>query len=99
MTTITKRSAYTLGPDVVDSEGLRDSQGRIVDDAYVEAALKDALRQVRGRGRPSLSESGESPLLRIRLSGELNAAVSRAAEKEGRFRSDWVRQVLTEATR
>lgn len=92
-----KRSTYTVGPDVPDREALRDSQGRVVDDEYVEAAVQDALRQARGRGRPSLSESGESPLLRVRLSGDLDAAVRKAAEKAGTSRSDWVRQVLAKA--
>ncbi|MEJ5914380.1 hypothetical protein [Pseudokineococcus sp. 1T1Z-3] len=32
--------------------------------AVVDAAVEDALEQVRGRGRPSLSAAGESPLLR-----------------------------------
>jgi predicted HicB family RNase H-like nuclease len=94
-----KRSTYTVGPDVPDREVLRDSQGRVVDDEYVEAAVQDALRQARGRGRPSLSESGESPLLRVRLSGDLDAAVRKAAEKAGTSRSDWVRQVLAKAVR
>ncbi|HEY4939163.1 MAG TPA: ribbon-helix-helix protein, CopG family [Actinomycetota bacterium] len=94
-----KRSTYSVGPDVPDRKVLRDSQGRVVDDEYVEAAVQDALRQARGRGRPSLSESGESPLLRVRLSGDLDAAVRKAAEKAGTSRSDWVRQVLAKAVR
>jgi Ribbon-helix-helix protein, copG family len=94
-----KRSTYTVGPDVPDREVLRDSQGRVVDDEYVEAAVQDALRQAPGRGRPSLSDSGESPLLRVRLSGDLDAAVRKAAEKAGTSRSDWVRQVLAKAVR
>ena len=94
-----KHSTYTLGPDVPDSEVLQDSKGRLVDDKYVEAAVQDALRKERGRGRPSLSKSCESPLLRVRLSSDLDVAVRRAAEKAGKSRSDWVRQVLADATR
>jgi predicted HicB family RNase H-like nuclease len=94
-----KHTTYILGSDVPDSEALRDSKGRVVDEDYVEAAVQDALRKARGRGRPSLSESGESPLLRVRLSSDLDAAVRRAAEKAGTSRSDWVRNVLAEATR
>jgi predicted HicB family RNase H-like nuclease len=94
-----KRTTYTLGSDVPNSEVLRDSKGRIVDDEYVEVSVRDALKQARGRGRPSLSESGESPLLRVRLSSDLDAAVRKAAEKAGTSRSDWVRQILAEATR
>ena len=94
-----KRDNYSLGPDVPDTETLRDSAGRVVDDAYVDAAVQDALTKVRGRGRPSLSDSGESPLLRVRLSKELDQAVRRAAEQAGESRSDWVRHVLDEAAR
>jgi uncharacterized protein (DUF1778 family) len=46
-----------------------------------------------------LSDSGESPLLRVRLSKELDQAVRRAAEHAGESRSDWVRHVLDEAVR
>lgn len=94
-----ERRKYSLGPDVPESETLRDSAGRPVDDAYVDAAVADALTRVRGRGRPSLSESGESPLLRVRLSRELDDAVRRAAARAGESRSDWVRHVLDEAVR
>jgi hypothetical protein len=94
-----KRDNYSLGPDVPDTETLQDSDGRVVDDAYVDAAVEDALTKVRGRGRPSLSDSGESPLLRVRLSKELDQAVRRAAEHAGESRSDWVRHVLDEAVR
>lgn len=96
---MTKRTTYSLGPDVDDTELLRDSQGRVVDDNYAEAAVEDALRQVRGRGRPSLSKSGESPLLRVRLPRELDDAVRKAAADAGTSRSGWVRQALAEASR
>lgn len=89
---------YRLGPDVGDEEVVKDRRGRVVDDRYVEEAIDDALHRVRGRGRPSLSESGESPLLRVRLSRDLDEAVSRAAERSGTSRADWVRRVLSEAS-
>ena len=88
---------YRLGPDVPDEEELRDSQGRAIDEAYVEAAVEEAIEQARGRGRPSLSQRGESPLLRVRLPRELDEAVSNAARRAGASRSEWVRQVLDEA--
>ena len=94
-----KRERYSLGPDVPEAETLRDSAGRTVDDAYVDAAVEDALARVRGKGRPSLSDSGESPLLRVRLPRELDQAVRRAAADAGESRSDWVRHVLDEAVR
>jgi predicted HicB family RNase H-like nuclease len=90
---------YRLESDVGDKEVIKDRRGRVVDDRYVEEAVDDALETVRGRGRPSLSQSGESPLLRVRLSRDLDEAVRRAAERSGASRSDWVRRVLSEATR
>jgi hypothetical protein len=78
-----KCGSYRLGPDVPDDEQLRDREGRLIDDAYVDAAVEDALRQVRGRGRPSLSQAGESPLLRVRISKELDEAVRKAADSSG----------------
>lgn len=92
-------SSYSLGPDFPVGEVLRDTEGRVVDDAYVDSAVEDALRRVRGRGRPSLSESGESPLLRVRISRELDVAVRAAAAASGTSRSEWVRQVLADAAR
>ncbi len=88
---------YRLGPDVAPSDELYDSQGRLIDDSYVDAAVEDAITRVRSRGRPSLSASGESPLLRVRLSRELDDAVRRAAERSGASRSEWVRRVLDDA--
>lgn len=90
---------YVPGPDIADDEELRDSRGRLVDDDYVTSAVEEAVSQVRGRGRPSLSESGESPLLRVRLSTDLNAAVSDVAARAGLSRAEWVRSVLDEAVR
>lgn len=92
------KDRYRLGADIAQGEVLRDSRGREVDDTYVREAVTDALRQVRGRGRPSLSESGESPLLRVRISRELDEAVSKAAAQAGASRAEWVRKVLDDAT-
>jgi predicted HicB family RNase H-like nuclease len=94
-----KTTIYKLGPDVAAGEARRDSQGRVVDDDYVAEAVADALVKVRGRGRPSLSESGESPLLRVRLSHELDDAIRKAAEAAGASRAEWVRQILGDASR
>ncbi len=92
-----KKARYERGPDVPDGETLHDSRERVVDDAYVDGAVADALRQVRSRGRPSLSETGESPLLRVRISRELDDAVRKAAEDAGASRSEWVRRALNDA--
>jgi hypothetical protein len=96
---MTRQPAYELGSDIPDDETLRDSQGRIVDDAYAEAAAEEAIATVRRRGRPSLSRSGESPLLRVRLSRELDEAVTHAAEQAGTSRAEWVRQAIAQAIR
>lgn len=96
---MSKVSRYRLGADIPDSEVLHDSRGRQVDDRYVHEAVTEALTRVRGRGRPSLSESGESPLLRVRISRELDEAVRKAAEESGSSRADWVRKVLDDAAR
>src|SRR5262245_26455446 len=96
---MSKRTRYTLGPDIPDDEELRDSAGRVIDDAYVDDAVESARAYVRGRGRPSLSRAGESPLLRVRLPVELDQAVRRAADAAGVSRADWVRRVLDDAAR
>ena len=83
---------------MLEAEVLHDSQGRVKDEAHVHGAVVEALARVRGRGRPSLSESGESPLLRVRISRELAEAVRKAADDAGATRSEWVRRVLDEAT-
>lgn len=96
---MTEPTTYQLGTDVAADEVLRDSKGRIIDENYVQGAVDDALSTVRGRGRPSLSSAGESPLLRVRLSQDLDDAVRNAAERAGTTRAEWVRQVLRDASR
>ncbi len=94
-----RRTTYRLGPDVPEDEALRDRKGRKVDDRYVDRAVEDAVQKARSRGRPSLSQQGESPLLRVRLPRDLDDAVRRAAERTGKSRAEWVRDVLTKASR
>lgn len=94
---MTTRPRRALSPTVGRSEVLRDSRGRIIDDQYVDRAVEGALAYVRGRGRPSLSESGESPLLRVRVSRDLDAAVRQAAQTSGESVADWVRRALAHA--
>ena len=85
-----RRPSSTVGRNEV----LRDSRGRVIDNAYVEGAVESAVEYVRGRGRPSLSKSGESPLLRVRVSRDLDAAVRQAASRSGSSVAEWVRNVL-----
>lgn len=89
------RPSSTVGRNEV----LRDSRARVIDDAYVEGAVEDAIAFVRGRGRPSLSSSGESPLIRVRVSRDLDAAVREAARRSGETVSDWVRVALQHAVK
>jgi predicted HicB family RNase H-like nuclease len=90
---------YVDAGDVPRDETLRDSRGRVVDDRYVEGAVEDALTRTGRRGRPSLSVMGESPLIRVRVSRDLDEAVRHAAAAAGTSRSEWVRHALEEAAR
>lgn len=94
---MTAKPRRKLGSTVGRNEVLRDSRGRVINDEYVDRAVEDAIEYVRGRGRPSLSKSGESPLLRVRVSRDLDVAVRDAAEKSGESVSDWVRRALERA--
>lgn len=96
---MTDQTRYVLGSDVAEDERLHDRRGRLIDEDYADEAADDALRRTKGRGRPSLSESGESPLLRVRLPHELDDAVRQAANEAGTSRAEWVRQTLAAATR
>lgn len=94
---MTAKPRRKRAPSVGRNSVLRDSRGRTVDEEYVDGAVEDAIAYVRGRGRPSLSESGESPLLRVRVPGELDLAIRAAARDAGVPLSDWVRGALTRA--
>lgn len=94
---MTNKSKYVLGADIGEDEQVRDRSGRLIDDHYAAAAAEDALEHVARRGRPSLSQSGESPMLRVRLPRELDEAVTEAARSAGTSRSEWVRRTLAAA--
>ena len=51
----------------------------------------------RGRGRQSLSGSGESPQLRLRISDELRVALDRYAAREQLTTSEIARRILSDA--
>ena len=40
---MTKKTKYVAGPDVPAGETLRDSQGRVIDQGYVDRAVEDAI--------------------------------------------------------
>lgn len=94
---MTARRRGRLPATVGSNEVLRDSRGRVIDEEYVDRAVESAIEHVRGRGRPSLSTSGESPLIRVRVSRTLDVAVRRAASESGETVASWVRRVLESA--
>lgn len=75
-------------------QALRDSRGQLIDEAYVDGAVTEALVYARGRGRPSLSAAGESPVLRVRVSQDLDAAIRTAARDSGQTVAEWARWAL-----
>jgi hypothetical protein len=95
---MSKQVRYVDAGDIPDDEPIYDSQGRLVDDAYVEQAVEEAREYARRVGRPSLSESGESPVLHIRVPHGLERAIGLAAEIDHTPRSEWVRRTLARAT-
>lgn len=84
------RAGSFVGPE----DKLRDSQGRLIDEAYVQRALEDTWRQL---GRPSLSgERAPSPQVVVRMSPQLRDAAKQLAEREGITLSELTRQALEE---
>lgn len=76
--------------------GLRDSKGALVDQAYVDAALRDARRA----GRPSLSGSAaNSPQIVVRVTPDLKAAAVDLAGRRGVSLSELTRQALDDLVR
>lgn len=90
------KSKYTHepGPDVdLDTEDVRDSRGRRITREYVEGAVADAHRQV--RGRPSLTAPGRrSPQIAFRVPAELQADAERLAAQRGTTVSHLAREAL-----
>lgn len=74
------------GPEVdLSREVLVDSQGRRVDQAYVDEALAEVEEDVRRRaGRPSLTGTSEhSPHVTFRVTPEMKARAEAAALEQG----------------
>lgn len=77
----------------LEHEDIRDSQGRRITQAYVDRAVEDAHRQL--RGRPSLSAPGtRSPQISFRVPPELQAAAERRAAESGTSISKVAREAL-----
>lgn len=91
---MTRKYTHEPGPDIdLETEDVRDSQGRRITQAYVEGAVADAHRQV--RGRPSLTAPGRrSPQIAFRVPAELQADAERLAAQRGTTVSQLAREAL-----
>lgn len=77
----------------LEDEDIRDSQGRRITQDYVDRAIADAHRQL--RGRPSLSSPGRrSPQISFRVPPELQTAAERRAAERGTSVSEVAREAL-----
>lgn len=78
-----------------------DEQGRLIDDAYAERVVDEVHREIARRaGRPSLTgRPATSPRLQLRVTPELDQAITDAAAAAHMARADWMRQALVRATR
>lgn len=92
-----RRRDAQIGRGVPAGEELRDGKSQLIEDAYAERATADAIDEGRGGGRPPLFGTGESPLLLVCVSRDLDEAIRHAAERSGKSRADWVRDALDEA--
>lgn len=54
---------------------------------------------LRGRGRPRLGKSGESPVIPVRMDAELLEALTERAEHDGVSRSEAIREAVRAWTR
>ncbi|TCK25220.1 ribbon-helix-helix protein, CopG family [Pseudonocardia endophytica] len=86
---------HEVGPDVdLDTEEVRDRQGRRVTEAYAEQAAAEALRLVRP-GRPALGEVGRhSPRVSFRVPEQVRRQAEQRAVTEGRSVSEIARDAL-----
>lgn len=91
---MTRKYTHEPGPDVdLETEDVRDSRGRRITPAYVEGAIADAHRQV--RGRPSLTAPGRhSPQIAFRVPAELQADAEKLAAQRGTTVSRLAREAL-----
>lgn len=81
-----QRSTHIGGPEVdLAREAIVDSQGRRVDQEYVDRALTEVEEEVRRRaGRPSLTGTPKhSPHVTFRVTPEMKARAERVAQDQG----------------
>jgi hypothetical protein len=91
---MSRKYTHELGPDIdLEAEDIHDSQGRRITQQYVDGAVADAHRQV--RGRPSLTGPGQrSPQIAFRVPEGLQATAERIAAQRGETLSELARKAL-----
>ena len=92
------KNTYTVtGPDVdLEADVVIDSDGRRIDQAYVDEVLTAARIVLEKRaGRPSLTGKAEhSPQVTFRIPPEMKAKAERAAREKGTTVSNLAREAF-----
>jgi len=95
---MTKKGSYVItGPDVdLETEVVLDSDGRRIDQAYVDEVLDAAHTYLEQRaGRPSLTGKAQhSPQVTFRVTPELKALAEKAAAERGTTVSQLAREAF-----
>lgn len=92
-----ERTYTIVAPDIdLETEVVLDSQGRRVDQAYVDQALAEVEEDLARRsGRPSLTGKAQhSPHVSFRITPELKARAERAAKQQGTTVSKLAREAF-----
>ncbi len=78
----------------LDTQDIRDAQGRRITQDTVDQAIA-AVERAKVVGRPSLTAPGKhSPTLTLRFSEQVNARLAQTAERQGRPKSQVVRDAV-----
>ena len=91
---------YAVPPDATVRNIELDRQvfvlrGERLTEARAEALVEEALEQLPGRGRPSLSgKSQKSPQIGVRLPPNIRLRLERRAESEGKSLSQLAREAI-----
>jgi hypothetical protein len=93
-----KERTYAIEASEIDleNETVHDSQGRRVDAAYVDGAVRNVHEHLKNKGgRPSLSgASARSPQVTFRVPAEVKAAAEARAIREGTTISAMAREAF-----
>ncbi len=96
-TNISANSFTISGPDVdLESEVILDSDGRRIDQTYVDEVVAAAHEELDKRvGRPSLTGKAEhSPQVSFRIAPELKARSEKTAQEQGTTVSKLAREAF-----